>query len=115
MKIRMSYAPGSEGSFHTYISLRISVGKLFPTLGPPKEFLKYFSHFPHLSMATFKPRETQGTHTIHHVQNKMENAVSVHGACGGRMQPTCLQSNNPCLAVVDKSRRAKPSSSDFYV
>ena len=66
-------------------------------------------------MATFKPRETQGTgtHTVHHVQNKIENAVSVHGACGGRMQPTRLQSNNACLAVVDKSRRAKPSSSDF--
>ena len=66
-------------------------------------------------MATFKPRETQGTHTVHHVQNKMENVVSVRGACGGYMQPTRLQSNNACLAVVEKSRRAKPNSSDFLV
>ena len=52
-------------------------------------------------MATFKSRETQGlwsTHrAVHHVQNKMENAVSVRGACGGRMQPTRLQSNKACL------------------
>ena len=75
----------------------------------------FFSHFPHLSMATFKPRETQGTHTVHRVHNIMENAVSVHGAYGGRMQPTRLQSNNACLAVVEKSRRAKPNSPDFYV
>ena len=66
-------------------------------------------------MATFKPRETQGTHTVYHVHNKMENPVSVRGACGGRMQPTRLQSNKACLAVVEKSRRAKPNSSDFYV
>ena len=49
-------------------------------------------------MATFKPRETHGTHTVHHVHNIMENAVSVHGAYGGHMQPTRLQSNNACLA-----------------
>ena len=73
--------------------------------------MKYFSHFPDLSMATFKPRETQGTH---HAENKMENAVSVRGACGGRMQPTRLQSNKACLVVVEKSRRAKPNSADFY-
>ena len=87
-------------------------------LGPPSDFLKYFSHFPDLSMATFKPRETQGTHTVHHVQNKMENAVSVRGPCGGRMQPTRLQSNRACLPVVEKSSRAKsrkPNSAEFYV
>ena len=78
-------------------------------------FQVFFSHFPDLSMATFKPRETQGTHTVHHVHNKMENAVSVRGACGGRMHPTHLQSNKACLAVVEKSRGAKPNSSDFYV
>ena len=47
-------------------------------------------------MATFKLRETQGTHSVHHVQNKMENVVSVSGVCGGRMQPTRFQSNNAC-------------------
>ena len=56
----------------------------------------FFSHFPGLSMATFKPRESQRTHTVHHVQNIMENAVSVHGAYGWRMQPMRLQSNNAC-------------------
>ena len=66
-------------------------------------------------MATFKPRETQRSHTVHHVHNIMENAVLVHGAYGGRMQPTRLQSNNARLAVVEKSRRAKPNSFDFYV
>ena len=76
--------------------------------------MKYSSHFPDLSMATFKPRETQGTHTVHHVQNEMENTVSVCGACDGRMQPTRLQSNNACFAVVEISRRAKPNSSDYY-
>ena len=68
-------------------------------------------------MAKFKPRETQGrsTHTVHNMQNMMENAVSVRGACGGHMQPTRLQSNKACLAVVEKSRRAKPNSSEFHV
>ena len=58
-------------------------------------------------MATFKPRDTQGTHTVHHVQNKRVNAVSVRGAFGGRMQPKRLQSNHACLAVVEKSRGVK--------
>ena len=65
-------------------------------------------------MAKFKPRETQGTHSVHHVQNTMENAVLVRGTCGGCMQPTRLQSNKACLAVVEKSRRAKPRA-DLYV
>ena len=42
-------------------------------------------------------------------------AVSVHGACGGRMQPTRLRSNKACSAVVEKSSRAEPNSADFYV
>ena len=74
-------------------------------------YVAYFSHFPDLSMAAFKPRETQGTH---HVENKMENAVSVRGACCGRMQPSRLQSNKACLAAVEKSRRAKPNGADFF-
>ena len=36
-------------------------------------------------MAKFKPHETQGTHTVHHVQNTVENAVSVRGACSQRV------------------------------
>ena len=93
------------------ISLRIFIGKLSPMLGPPLDFWKYFSYFLDLSMATFKPRETQGTH---HVENKMENAASFLGACGGRMKPTRLQSNKACSAVVEKSRRPEPNSADFY-
>ena len=73
--------------------------------------LKYISHFPDLFMAMFKPRETQGTH---HMENKMESAVSVRGACSGRMQPTRLQSNKACCSHGE-IMYSEPNSTDFYV
>ena len=33
----------------------------------------------------------------------------------GRMQPMRLLSNKACLALAEKSRRAKPNSPDFYL
>ena len=117
MKIRMSYAPGGGGGGRgqlSYVNLSTDFRrKALSYVGSSVGLLKYSFAFPDLSMPTVKPRETQGTHTVHHVQNKMENAVSVSGAYGGRMQPTRLQSNKACLAVVEKSCRAKPNSADF--
>ena len=73
--------------------------------------MKYFPHIKGFIHGNVQAaRGTQGTHTVHHLQNKMENAVSVSGGCGGRMQPTRLQSNKACLAVLGDHVERNPTA-----
>ena len=74
-------------------------------------FFFAFSAFVHGNVQA--ARNTRYTHRTPRAKYKKGNAVSVHVAYGGRMQPTRLQSNNACLVVVEKSRRPKPNISDF--
>ena len=53
---------GERGQL-SYINLSTDFRrKALSYVGSSVGLLKYLSHFPHLSMATFKPRETQRTH-----------------------------------------------------
>ena len=62
-------------------------------------------------MAKFKPRETQGKHTVHHMQNKLMETrfwFVVHAANASRKQQGMFSGRG-------ESRRAKPNSADSYV